>query len=243
MVPLRSELRIRRETARRGVVNVRPSLDVVEKVAVLAPSDGLTFTTPRLAVSLRILSSDRSGTIGALPIGLGTIEIHRTVTGFQTFDTRTRTSYGVTPLRLAPSILRTRGVWYCFEQNLIEAAGLQPRALPGSLHALEHAAIGMLPLFLICDRWDVGGVSTALQDELKCASVTIYDGSPGGSGIAELAFERVEEHLAATLEAIEACSCQFGCPSCVQSPKCGNGNEPLDKRGAACLARTGLSAS
>ena len=110
------------------------------------------------------------------------------------------------------------------------------------LHAVEHAAIGMLPLFTICDRWDVGGVSTPLLAETDAATIVIYDGYPGGAGVAELGFEAADRHLAATLDVIEACGCRDGCPSCVQSPKCGNGNQPLDKHGAVRLLDVVLAA-
>ena len=112
--------------------------------------------------------------------------------------------------------------------------------MPGTLHAVEHAGIGILPLFTICDRWDVGGVSTPFQAETGLPTIVIYDGYPGGVGIAELGFAAGRRHLAATLAVIERCPCRRGCPSCVQSPKCGNGNEPLDKAGAVALLRATL---
>jgi DEAD/DEAH box helicase domain-containing protein len=120
---------------------------------------------------------------------------------------------------------------------LLADAGVTPDAWPGTLHAAEHAAIGILPLFAICDRWDVGGVSTVHLADTARPTIVIYDGYPGGAGIAELGFEAADRHVAATLEVIEACACATGCPSCVQSPKCGNWNEPLDKAGAAALLR------
>jgi DEAD/DEAH box helicase domain-containing protein len=110
-------------------------------------------------------------------------------------------------------------------------------ALPGALHAAEHAGIGILPLFTICDRWDVGGVSTVSQAQTGRPTIVIYDGYPGGVGIAELGFAAGPRHLEATRAVIERCPCQRGCPSCVQSPKCGNGNEPLDKAAALALLR------
>ncbi|HYD08864.1 MAG TPA: Zn-binding domain-containing protein, partial [Acidimicrobiales bacterium] len=127
---------------------------------------------------------------------------------------------------------RSRGFWYEIPHATLVRAGVVPGAWPGTLHAAEHAAIGMLPLFTICDRWDVGGVSTALQQDTGVPTIVIYDGYPGGAGIAELGFEAGATLLARTLDAISSCPCTHGCPSCVQSPKCGNGNEPLDKAGA-----------
>lgn len=107
----------------------------------------------------------------------------------------------------------------------------------GGLHAAEHATIAMLPLFALCDRNDIGGVSTPFHPDTGKAQVFIYDAYPGGVGIAEKGFEIMTELWSATLKAINACPCQEGCPSCVQSPKCGNNNEPLDKKAALILLR------
>jgi DEAD/DEAH box helicase domain-containing protein len=117
----------------------------------------------------------------------------------------------------------------------VEVSGLPIAVLPSALHAIEHAAIGMLPLFAICDRWDVGGVSTARQADTQQPTIVIYDAMPGGAGVAELGYEAADRHLSATRESIAACRCRDGCPSCVQSPKCGNGNEHLDKAAALQL--------
>ena len=114
-------------------------------------------------------------------------------------------------------------------------ADVSPPDVAGTLHAVEHAAIGMLPLFTICDRWDVGGVSIAHHPDTGGPTVFVHDAYPGGTGIAPLGFEAADRHLAATRAAIADCGCRQGCPSCVQSPKCGNGNEPLDKAGAVRL--------
>ena len=115
-------------------------------------------------------------------------------------------------------------------------AGIEDIA--GAAHAAEHAAIGLLPLVAACDRWDVGGMSTVVHPDTGRCTVFVYDGHPGGVGFSEAGFNQAHQWLAATRDAIASCQCVSGCPSCVQSPKCGNGNEPLDKIGA--LAMLGL---
>ena len=139
------------------------------------------------------------------------------------------------PLELPSSTLRTRAIWYEIRPDVVLAAGIDPGDLPGALHAAEHGAIGMLPLFAICDRWDVGGLSTARHVDTGVPTVIVYDAVPGGAGVAELGYEAADRHLAATRESIAACPCETGCPSCVQSPKCGNGNDPLAKAAAVAL--------
>jgi DEAD/DEAH box helicase domain-containing protein len=148
---------------------------------------------------------------------------------------------GEEPLDLPPRTLRTRAVWWTIPEEVAAAAGVDPGDLPGAAHAAEHASIGLLPLFATCDRWDIGGVSTALHPDTALPTVFVYDGHQGGAGFAERGFERAAEWLAATRDAIEACGCESGCPSCVQSPKCGNGNDPLDKPGAVRLLNRLLS--
>ncbi|HEX9767288.1 MAG TPA: Zn-binding domain-containing protein, partial [Nitriliruptorales bacterium] len=132
-----------------------------------------------------------------------------------------------------PQHLVTQAVWWTLPEDLLTGqARLDARAIPGSLHAAEHAAIGMLPLLALCDRWDIGGLSTPMHRDTGQPTVFIYDGYQGGAGLAERSHRRLGEHLVMTRQAVAGCRCASGCPSCVQSPKCGNGNEPLDKDGA-----------
>jgi len=164
------------------------------------------------------------------------------VVGYRRIETFSGRLVAHEELHLPPTVLTTRGFWYVIEPATLAAAGIAIADWPGALHAAEHAAIGLLPLFTICDRWDVGGVSTALQADTGRPTIVIYDAYEGGAGIAELGYEAADRHLRATLDVIESCPCDGGCPSCVQSPKCGNGNEPLHKAGAAALLRAMLAA-
>jgi DEAD/DEAH box helicase domain-containing protein len=148
---------------------------------------------------------------------------------------------GEHPLDLPPRSLSTKAIWWTLPIDLLAGAGVAEVDIPGAAHAAEHAAIGMLPLFATADRWDIGGVSTALHPDTGLPTILIYDGHPGGAGFAERGYRRVREWLGATLGAIESCECATGCPSCIQSPKCGNGNEPLDKAGSIALLRLTLT--
>ncbi|MBT8206738.1 MAG: DUF1998 domain-containing protein, partial [Acidimicrobiia bacterium] len=144
------------------------------------------------------------------------------------------------PLDLPTERFATQAFWFEFPDELYEEAGLEWQAIPGTLHAIEHTAIAMLPMYAICDRWDVGGLSTAMHRDVGKGVFFIYDGYPGGAGIAPIGFSVAERHLRATLDAIRSCPCATGCPSCVQSPKCGNFNDPLDKAGAIALLDVAL---
>jgi DEAD/DEAH box helicase domain-containing protein len=221
-------------------------LDLGGRTAVVEPDDGTTYTVARIDIDIRIVGCDAHRPVGGgaagLEVGLGAVEVHQQVTGYQRKDSLTGRSLGHERLELPASTLRTRAFWYVVPAGVLAAAGIAGADVPGALHAAEHAAIGVLPLFTICDRWDVGGVSTPHQPDVGAAAIVVYDGYEGGAGVAELGYEAGGRHLSATLEVVEACPCATGCPSCVQSPKCGNGNEPLDKAAAVALLRTMLAA-
>jgi len=133
------------------------------------------------------------------------------------------------PLDLPPRQLRTTAVWWTISPGALASAGVDWPVVPGALHAAEHASIGLLPLVATCDRWDIGGLSTAMHPDTDAPTVFVYDGHPGGAGFAERAYHAAGDWLRATRETIASCACETGCPSCVQSPKCGNGNDPLAK--------------
>jgi DEAD/DEAH box helicase domain-containing protein len=212
-------------------------LDLTEHVAIVEPCDGREYTMARTDMSMRVLGIDRWRPVGRALLNLGAVEVASQVTGYQRKDATSGEVLETVDLQLPSSKLVTRGVWYTVPAPELATTGIAPARWPGTLHAAEHAAIGILPLFTICDRWDVGGVSTVWQPETGQPTILIYDGYPGGAGIAELGYDVADRHLATTLEVITECGCTDGCPSCVQSPKCGNWNEPLDKPGAAAFLR------
>ena len=219
------------------------SLDLDDRVAIVGPAEEGEYTQPRATTDIEILGSEAERMVGGAALHLGRVLVRSQVTGYRRINTFTGEQLGMVDLDLPPGEHVTRAFRDVIDDSLLDAAGLPMVAVPGALHAIEHAAIGMMPLFTICDRWDVGGLSTALLADTGAATIIIYDGYPGGAGIAELGFEAAGRHLRATLEIIESCGCSSGCPSCVQSPKCGNGNDPLDKAGAIALLHAVLDRS
>ncbi len=213
------------------------ALDLERREAIVEPDAGLHHTQARSSVDLRILGTETTRTVGALEVGLARVEVTSQVTGYQEREVISGELVGSHDLVLPSTTLVTRGVWWRITPASLDRAAVAPHQVGGALHAAEHAAIGVLPLFAICDRWDVGGVSTPWLEDLAAPAIVIYDGHPGGAGIAELAYDATASQMAATLETVAACACRDGCPSCVQSPKCGSLNEPLDRHAAARLLR------
>jgi DEAD/DEAH box helicase domain-containing protein len=166
-----------------------------------------------------------------LPLVFGEIEVTEQVVGYERKTIRSQERIELVALELPPSSFATEAIWYLPEPEQLDGLGDMPRLL-GTLHAAEHAMIAMLPLWAMCDRWDIGGLSTDIHPQTERPTVFIYDGHAGGVGIAERGFEQFEGWVADTATMIAGCACHDGCPSCVQSPKCGNLNEMLDKAGA-----------
>ncbi len=216
-------------------------LDLDARRAVVVPDDGGEWTQPRTETHVRIAEVDAERDVGRSHLALGCIEVSSQVVGYRRRDAATGETLGHEELDLPTQHLSTRAVWYTITPEVLARAEIGPADGPGTLHAVEHCAIGMLPLFTICDRWDVGGVSTMLQSDTGLPTIAIYDGYPGGAGIADLGYEAADRHLHTTLDALRSCGCPDGCPSCVQSPKCGNFNEPLDKAGAIRLLEVVLA--
>ena len=204
-------------------------------------------TDPNPAGSGRAGSSPgdapESPTTPAITWSFGSVEVTSQVTGYQRMALPGGEIVSQHALEMDEHVLPTAAVWWTIPQEVCEAAGLEPANLPGALHAAEHASIGMLPLLATCDRWDIGGLSTAMHPQTGAPTVFVHDGHAGGAGFAERGYRAGRDWLEATLAVIEGCSCASGCPSCVQSPKCGNNNEPLDKAGAAVVLRLLLEAA
>lgn len=184
-----------------------------------------------------------SPTTPAITWSFGSVEVTSQVTGYQRMALPGGEVVSQHALEMDEHVLPTAAVWWTIPQEVCEAAGLEPTDLPGALHAAEHASIGMLPLLATCDRWDIGGLSTAMHPQTGAPTVFVHDGHAGGAGFAERGYRAGRDWLEATLAVIEGCGCASGCPSCVQSPKCGNNNEPLDKAGAAVLLRLLIDAA
>jgi DEAD/DEAH box helicase domain-containing protein len=205
------------------------------------PEDPDWSTSARDVTDIRVVETLQSHRFGPLTVCYGTVDVANQVISYLRRRISTGEVLDETPLDLPVRELRTRSVWYSITEEATAEAGIAAADLPGAAHAAEHAAIGLLPLFATCDRWDIGGVSTALHRDTGRPTIFVYDGHPGGAGFAERGHAALAEWLAATRDAIAACECLAGCPSCVQSPKCGNGNEPLDKSGARRLLDLVLS--
>ena len=184
-----------------------------------------------------------SPTTPAITWSFGSVEVTSQVTGYQRMALPGGEVVSQHALEMDEHVLPTAAVWWTIPQEVCEAEGLEPTDLPGALHAAEHASIGMLPLLATCDRWDIGGLSTAMHPQTGAPTVFVHDGHAGGAGFAERGYRAGRDWLEATLAVIEGCGCASGCPSCVQSPKCGNNNEPLDKAGAAVVLRLLLEAA
>jgi DEAD/DEAH box helicase domain-containing protein len=227
----------------RGEDYLISDLDLEEGVAT-AQRATLPYSTHAQSVhDIRLLQPLRSTSWDRVGVGYGVAEVSARVTSFLKRRVRTGEVIGQEPLELPQRTLRTKAVWWSIPDELLQDAGIQPSAVAGAAHAAEHAAIGMLPLFAHCDRWDIGGVSTPNHPDTGTATIVVHDGLPGGAGFAERGFAAAVPWWTATLRTVSDCPCDNGCPGCVQSPKCGNGNEPLDKPAAIALLRAVLAGS
>jgi DEAD/DEAH box helicase domain-containing protein len=211
-------------------------LDVSRRQALVEPFDGDWYTRPKREIDTSIERLlDRRETLG-VQLAFGEVSVTETVLAYQRVRQQDHRQVDLVALDLPQTSFSTQALWYELDAAaLVETVSMQN--LLGSLHATEHAQIAVLPLLAMCDRWDIGGLSTNLHAQTQGPTIFIYDGHPGGVGITRTAYLRFEELCRDALALIAQCACTNpgGCPSCVQSPKCGNLNEPLSKAGARLL--------
>ena len=224
-----------------GLTFVVDDLHLADGVALVTRRDVDYGTWARWVTSTEIVSVDEQVQWGPITWGFGAVDVTSQVLGYQRKRIPDLQVLGSSELDLPERTLRTTAVWWTAPAEVLEAAGVTLEAVPGALHAAEHASIGLLPLLATCDRWDLGGLSTALHADTEHATVFVHDAYPGGAGFAERGFRLGATWLAATRDAIASCRCATGCPACVQSPKCGNANNPLDKAAAVRLLDVVLS--
>jgi DEAD/DEAH box helicase domain-containing protein len=217
-------------------------LDLAVGHAIVEPVQVNYYTQPREINDVRVVQAVAHKEFDGVTASLGAVRVTQQVIGYR------RLSHGadrlqqfreevlaVEDLDLPAQTFDTVALWWDVPPAILAQARRRRLDVAGGLHAVEHAAIGLLPLFAMCDRWDIGGLSTPRHPDTGTALVFIYDAFPGGVGIAEKGFDLLADLWRATYEAVRDCPCEDGCPSCIQSPKCGNNNEPLDKRAALLM--------
>ncbi len=210
-------------------------LDLDMQTAYVRPVDVDYYTQPREINDVRIVRSWQVRRFPACQAFYGQVRVTQQVIGFKRVQQYSEAVLENVLLDLPSQSFITSALWFNVPQEIARRVMKARRDFAGGLHALEHASIGLLPLFAMCDRLDIGGVSTPRHPDTDDAQVFIYDGYPGGVGIAEKGFLLLEKLWAATRKTVAECPCEGGCPSCVQSPKCGNNNEPLDKAAAVMI--------
>lgn len=209
-------------------------LDLAAHRVLARPFTGDWYTQPKYETDTFIERTLQSREVGDAVLHFGLVAVTEQVTAFQRKSLPSHESLGIEALDLPPQHFMTQALWYTLP-DLVSGEELPLNVMQGSLHAAEHAQIAVLPLIAMCDRWDIGGLSTAMHPQTGVPTVFIYDGHPGGVGIAERGYEQFERLVGDAARLIAECPCESGCPSCVQSPKCGNLNEPLHKSGALKL--------
>jgi DEAD/DEAH box helicase domain-containing protein len=229
------ELRAYKEThpggvyIHRGASYLVESLDIPERRVRVAPGRVEYYTRSRGQKTTEILEVLDQAEVRGTPVFLGRLRVTETVTGYERRAVRGGQLLSIVPLDLPPMVFETEGLWFVIPEAVQQELDRRLFHFMGAIHAMEHAMIGILPLLVLTDRNDLGGISTPLHPQVGRACVFVYDGAPGGVGLTRLAFAKAEEALDRTLAAVAGCPCETGCPSCVHSPKCGSGNRPIDK--------------
>ncbi len=211
-------------------------LDLAGRRAVVEPHAGDWYTQVKKETDTSVERAVEVERRCGLELTFGTVSVTEQVVAFERKGIRDQATIATVQLDLPATVFETEAVWYVPTESQLEGLETMPKLL-SSLHAAEHSMIALLPLWAMCDRWDIGGLSTNIHPDTGAPTIFIYDGHPGGVGITERGFEQFEGWVADTVRLLEGCPCGHGCPSCVQSPKCGNLNEWLDKDGAHTLLR------
>jgi len=209
-------------------------LDLEGKEVIALEQSPQYFTRPTVEKQTEILALIDSKPCFGLQVSFGRVRVRERVTGYQKRNNRSQKLISTIPLDLPEQSMETEGVWLEIDEAIVAAMEQEKYHFMGAIHALEHAMIALFPLLVLCDRNDIGGISCPMHEQTERATVFVYDGYPGGVGLAKEAYEKIETLLKQTESTVSLCPCTTGCPSCVHSPKCGSGNRPIDKK--ACLA-------
>jgi DEAD/DEAH box helicase domain-containing protein len=211
-------------------------LDLTARRALVEPHTGDWYTQVKKDTETAIERPMRSERRLGLELVFGIVSVTEHVVAYQRKGIRDQATIATIELDLPPTFFETEAIWFVPTSRQLEGLEQMP-TLISTLHAAEHSLIALLPLWAMCDRWDIGGLSTNIHQDTGRPTIFVYDGHPGGVGITERGFAEFEGWVADTVRLLEGCPCDHGCPSCVQSPKCGNLNEHLDKHGARTLLR------
>jgi DEAD/DEAH box helicase domain-containing protein len=208
------------------------NLDLGQGRATLTPANVDYYTQTRERSDINIVRSIQHRRLRTATVFWGAVRVTQQVVGYRRVRQYSEANLDDTPLEMPANTFETRALWWDVPADWARQLARRGWDFMGGLHAVEHAAIGLLPLFAMCDRWDIGGLSTPMHPDTGLPQIFIYDGYPGGVGITEQGFTVLADLWQATLTTIKECPCDDGCPSCIYSPKCGNNNEPLDKHAA-----------
>ncbi len=209
------------------------SFDLFEGEVIVHKETPKFFTRPMTEKRTEILEVLEHKASFGIQASFGRLRVTEKVTGYQKRNSFTQKLISTTTLDLPEQIIETEGIWVDIPKHIVTLMELEKYHFMGAIHALEHAMIALFPLLVLCDRNDIGGISCPMHEQTEMASIFVYDGYPGGVGLAKEAFRKMNDLLTHTEKTVASCGCATGCPSCVHSPKCGSGNRPIDKK--ACL--------
>ncbi len=212
-------------------------IDETSKTVQVRALNADYHTRTRTDSDIQIIETYNSKKFGKTIIYSGIIKVSDQVLGYEKVRSTNGANLGYTDLQLPPTVFETEGIWFEIPPISHDLHNAGNYHLLGSLHAAEHAAIGILPLLVLADRNDIGGLATPYHPQVRSACIFIYDGVPGGAGFSLQAYQQADELIQNAIEVIERCPCDSGCPACVHSPKCGSGNQPMDKSGALFLLK------